>query len=85
MRGFFIGLAALALATPSLGASFDCNKAATPLEYAICGNPDLSKRRRNHGHGPSRRCAPHCPNRRRPIVLDNQRRWNDYAARACTS
>ena len=83
MRGFFIGLAALAFATPSLGASFDCNKAATPLEYAICGNPDLSKADESMARAFSAlRAALSKP--ASAIVLDNQRRWNDYAARACT-
>jgi uncharacterized protein len=27
---------------PAAGASFDCAKAATPFEMAICGDPDLS-------------------------------------------
>lgn len=30
------------LATPALAASFDCNKAATPTEHAICATPVLS-------------------------------------------
>jgi len=35
--------AALATVGTSQGASFDCAKASTPTEHAICDNPQLSK------------------------------------------
>ncbi|RYE55851.1 MAG: hypothetical protein EOP20_09730, partial [Hyphomicrobiales bacterium] len=41
----FVLLLALALAglsVPSAAASFDCAKAATPFEHAICDDPALS-------------------------------------------
>ena len=33
---------AFLLASPSISASFDCSKAQSPLEHAICAKPDLS-------------------------------------------
>ncbi|WP_029075759.1 lysozyme inhibitor LprI family protein [Kaistia adipata] len=36
-------IAATAFADPALAASFDCAKAATPVETAICQNPRLSE------------------------------------------
>ena len=44
LRLMSVGLAlAIAGATaPAHAASFDCNKARTPDEFAICGNPSLS-------------------------------------------
>ena len=83
MRGFPLALALIVLATPGLAASFDCNKAATPLEYAICGNPDLSR-------ADERMSAAFSAARSRlsktasAVVLDNQRNWNDFAMRACS-
>src|SRR5262245_14582191 len=38
IASFLVCLAAL----PAAAASFDCNKAATPDEFAICGDPQLS-------------------------------------------
>lgn len=48
MRHYQAGLAICAFAAASLvsaanAASFDCAKAATPTEHAICDNPQLSK------------------------------------------
>lgn len=42
MRTWVI-VALLLLPMPALAASFDCAKAATPVEHAICGTPALSK------------------------------------------
>jgi uncharacterized protein len=44
-RTIFLGAAVAglaALASPANAASFDCSKAATPTEHAICDNPQLS-------------------------------------------
>jgi uncharacterized protein len=43
MRRVAIGLLAVLLAAPVSAASFDCIKAAHPLEKAICGDAALSK------------------------------------------
>lgn len=37
-----LALLPLAAAVPANAASFDCAKAATPTEHAICDNPQLS-------------------------------------------
>lgn len=37
-----IALSAILLAMPAHAASFNCSRAATPTEFAICGDPTLS-------------------------------------------
>ena len=38
-----LALVAMAMATQAEAASFDCNRARTPDEKAVCKNPDLSE------------------------------------------
>lgn len=83
MRGFPVILAAMLLTTPGLAASFDCNKAATPLEYAICGDPDLSRADEDMDRAFSA-ARSNLSKLGSAVVLDNQRRWIDFVSRACT-
>ena len=79
------GLGLLLLATGGVqAASFDCNKATTPFEIAICGNPDLSKADETLAvsyatalGGLSRPAAAE--------VQKGQRAWLDYAQKSCTA
>ena len=50
MRSFLLALfplAAALFAPPAAAASFDCKKAATPTEKAICADPGLAQLDRN--------------------------------------
>ncbi len=70
-------------ATPASAASFDCNKAESPIEYAICGDPALSDADTEMARAFSaarRTLAPDAF----AVVLDNQRDWIDFVSRACT-
>ena len=68
---------------PVAAASFDCAKAATPFETAICGDPDLSKADERLAKtyataigGLSETALGE--------MRASQREWLDYARRACT-
>ena len=43
MRHLLVAIGIAAAALPAQAASFNCNKAATPTETAICANPELSE------------------------------------------
>ena len=68
---------------PAEAASFDCARAETALEVAICGNPLLfeadDKMASAFKAARKRLSTPASAQ-----VLDNQRAWLDYAERACT-
>lgn len=67
----------------ALGASFDCAKAATPFEHAICDNADLSAADERLA-----RTYATAIGGLSETALDelrgDQREWLDYAQRACT-
>ena len=76
------GLLMLA-AVPAGAASFDCTKAATPFEHAICDMPDLSaaddllaKSFATATGGLTKGSV--------GLMRADQRNWLDYAQRACT-
>lgn len=83
---FRLALPALLLSAPApvvLAASFDCSAAATPFEHAICDNPALSeaderlaKTYATATGGLSKSSL--------ALMREDQRRWLDYAQRACT-
>ena len=85
----FVALSALTLAAlgsaslPAAAASFDCGKATTPFERAICGEPDLSKADERLAltyatavGGLSEKALGE--------MRQGQREWLAYAQRACT-
>lgn len=76
-------IAYLILILPAAAASFDCNKASTPLEYAICGDPELSRADENmaDAFAAMRKMLSGDASAR---VLESQRNWHDYAERVCT-
>lgn len=85
----FHRIAALALlavapaAPPALAASFDCTKAATPFETAICDNPDLS----TADEVLAKSFATATGGLSKDAVVSmraDQRKWLDFAQRACT-
>lgn len=78
-------LLTLGVAAPpvALAASFDCSKAATPFEHAICDSPELSAlddrlaKTYATAAGGLGEAAPEA-------LLASQRGWLNYAQRACT-
>jgi uncharacterized protein len=78
------GLAMLVLATTAASAaSFDCKKAATPFEVAICTHPELSKA--DEVLAVAYQTA--IGGLSKPALTQmqkNQRDWLDYAQRVCT-
>jgi uncharacterized protein len=70
-------------ALPALAASFDCAKAATPFEQAICGDADLSRADERLAKSYATAIGGLSE-----IALGemrtSQRDWLDYARRACT-
>ncbi len=68
---------------PAQAASFDCTKAATPFEAAICGNETLSKADERL----ARTYATAIGGLSEPalvVMRDGQREWLRFAQRACT-
>ena len=68
---------------PALAASFDCAKAVTPFEHAICGDADLSaadERLAKTYATAIGGLSEHASEEMRVT----QRAWLDYAQRACT-
>lgn len=81
--GFALGALWHVPALPVVAASFDCAKAATPFETAICGDADLSKADERLAKtyataigGLSETALGE--------MRTSQREWLDYAQRACT-
>lgn len=81
---FLLPAALLALsALPAAAASFDCAKAATPFEHAICDDPDLSAaddrlaKSFATAMGGLTKAAT-------ALMRNDQRLWLDFAQRACT-
>lgn len=76
-------LFATIIVSPAAAASFDCTKAATPFEHAICDIPDLSaadevlaKAFATATGGLTKTAA--------NTMRADQRNWLDFAQRACT-
>ncbi|WEJ58135.1 DUF3298 domain-containing protein [Devosia sp. FJ2-5-3] len=76
-------LGLLVATAPARAASFDCAKASTPFEHAICDNPELSTADERLARtyqtaigGLSESVA--------SAMRTGQRTWLDYARRACT-
>jgi uncharacterized protein YecT (DUF1311 family) len=69
---------------PSLAASFDCTRASTPFEHAICDNPELStaderlSRSYATANGGLTEAAAE-------TMRVDQREWLNYAQRACAA
>lgn len=78
------GLGLMLLATGAAeAASFDCKKAATPFEIAICSNPELSKA----DEVLATSYATALGGLSKPAAAEvqmGQRTWLDYAQRSCT-
>lgn len=81
--GSFVPLMLLVPVPPAMAASFDCTAASTPFEHAICDNPELSsaddllaKSFATAIGGLTKKAA--------GDMRADQRRWLDYAQRACT-
>ncbi len=81
-RGYVLVVLALA-ATPVSAASFDCNKAETPLEHAICGDPALSQSDTDMAKAFSA-ARQALSSDASALVLAGQREWVDFVSRACT-
>lgn len=64
-------------------ASFDCGKAATPVETAICGNPELSRRDEVLAKAYATALGG-LSDDAKAVVQAGQRRWLDFAGLACT-
>ena len=80
---FALGGLSPVTASPVAAASFDCTKASTPFETAICADPDLSKADERLAKtyataigGLSETALGE--------MRTSQREWLDYAQRACT-
>ena len=69
----FAGLL-LSVGTPAMAASFDCQKASTPVERAICANPELSELDSTLGAHYSRAIAKLAPDQR-DALRTGQRTW----------
>jgi len=65
-------------------ASFDCSKAKTPQEKAICGSPELSAADEQMAAAYKALLAAMTPEIK-PAVRDNQRTWNRKMAADCKS
>jgi len=86
MRRFSIVLAFVFpafVAAPAGAASFDCAKATTPLEIAICARPALSGADETMAAAFSAARGLLSP-AASAVLLDNQRNWLAFAERACT-
>lgn len=78
-----VTLGLMPVSAPALAASFDCGKATTPFERAICTSPELSaadlrlSRTYDTAIGGLSKTAA-------GTMRTNQREWLSYAQRACT-
>lgn len=71
------------LSVPAAAASFDCAKASTPFEKAICDNPDLSKADDRLAKTFATATGGLSP-AALTLARNDQRGWLDFARRACT-
>ena len=81
--GAIVLLVLMALAPQAMAASFDCTKAATPFEHAICDNPTLS----SADDLLAKAFATATGGLTKPAATQmraDQRAWLDFAQSACT-
>lgn len=79
----FVVLLALGMNAPVHAASFDCGKAATPFEKAICGDPELSAADERLARTYATAIGGLSEGALGALRAD-QRAWLDFAQRACT-
>jgi uncharacterized protein YecT (DUF1311 family) len=70
-------------AAPAIGASFDCGKAATPFEHAICDMPELSRADETLAKAFATATGG-LTKQSVNLMRQDQRSWLDFAHRACT-
>lgn len=82
----YLGLASIlaVLPVPAMGASFDCAKAQTPFEHAICEAPELSRADEVLAKAFATAIGGLTEGSVEAMRGD-QRNWLDYAQRACTA
>ncbi|PXA98194.1 hypothetical protein DMC47_09820 [Nostoc sp. 3335mG] len=80
---FLVALLLIGVGVPAQAASFDCGKAATPFEKAICADPDLSKADERLAKTYSTAIGGLSEAAIGALRAD-QRQWLDFARRACT-
>ena len=83
MRQFLIFAAFVLFAAPAAAASFDCNKASTSVEKAVCADPGLSQLDNELARAYASAYARMSREPAEQIRL-GQRGWIDYAAIDCT-
>ena len=82
-RTLFPALLLVALVSPAAAASFDCTKATTPFEHAICDVPELSQA--DDRLAKSFATATGGLTKESVVLMrGDQRNWLDFAQRACT-
>lgn len=84
VRYLAVGAAVAFSAMPSLGASFDCAKAQTPFEHAICEAPELSRADEVLAKAFATAIGGLTEGSAR-AMREDQRNWLDFAQRACTA
>ena len=83
MRMILAGLAVLGAAPIAQAASFDCAKASTPVEEAICSNPELSRRDEVLAKAYATALGG-LGDEAKSTMQAGQRAWLGYAGLACT-
>jgi len=84
MRMILAGLLVLGATPVVQAASFDCARAATPMEKAICSNPELSRRDEVLARAYATALGG-LSDEARAEVQAGQRAWLDFAGIACTT
>jgi uncharacterized protein len=84
MRMILAGLLVLGAAPVAQAASFDCAKASTPVEKAICANPELGRRDEVLAKAYATALGG-LGDEAKAEVQAGQREWLGYAALACTT
>lgn len=84
MRTLILALLMLLPAAAAQGASFDCGKAETPVEHAICDNPELSRSDEVLAKAWATALGG-LSDEARKVMQAGQRQWLDFAALSCTS
>ncbi len=82
----FLPIVALAMASalPAAAASFDCQRAASPVEKFICSHPEISRLDEQMTDA-YQRLQQDYPALVRSAVLPSQREWLSYWPRTCSS
>jgi uncharacterized protein len=84
MRMILAGLLVLGAMPMAEAASFDCARASTPVEEAICSNPELSRRDEVLAKAYATALGG-LSDKAKARVQSGQRAWLDYAALVCTT